>query len=85
VLYIYVNIVILNRYRAITTAYYRGALGALLVYDITRKDTFYNVTKWLRELREHADMNISIILVGNKSDLFHMREVPYQEASVYAK
>jgi len=75
----------LSRYRAITTAYYRGALGALLVYDITRKDTFYNVNKWLRELREHADMNISIILVGNKSDLYHMRQVTYQEASIYAK
>ena len=75
----------MNRYRAITTAYYRGALGALLVYDITRKDTFYNVNKWLRELREHADMNISIILVGNKSDLYHMRQVTYEEASMYAK
>ena len=67
----------MSRYRAITTAYYRGALGALLVYDITRKDTFYNVNKWLKELREHADMNISIILVGNKSDLYHMRQVTY--------
>ena len=67
----------MSRYRAITTAYYRGALGALLVYDITRKDTFYNVNKWLRELREHADMNISIIMVGNKSDLYHMRQVTY--------
>ncbi len=75
----------MNRYRAITTAYYRGALGALLIYDITRKDTFYNVNKWLRELREHADMNISIILVGNKSDLYHMRQVTYKEASNYAK
>ena len=61
------------RYRAITNAYYRGALGALLVYDITRKDTFLNVDKWLRELREHSDPNISIILVGNKSDLYHLR------------
>jgi len=77
--------IILNRYRAITTAYYRGALGALLVYDITRKDTFYNVNKWLRELREHADMNISIILVGNKSDLNHMRQVTFKEGSLYAK
>ena len=59
-------------------------MGALLVYDITRKNTFYNVTKWLRELREHADPNISIILVGNKSDLYHLRQVSYKEASMFA-
>ncbi|RRT56225.1 hypothetical protein BHE74_00027320, partial [Ensete ventricosum] len=47
-----------ERYRAITSAYYRGAVGALLVYDITKKQTFDNVRRWLRELRDHADSNI---------------------------
>ncbi|PKA65364.1 Ras-related protein YPT3 [Apostasia shenzhenica] len=61
-----------ERYRAITSAYYRGAVGALLVYDVTRRVTFENVERWLRELREHTDPNIVIMLVGNKSDLRHL-------------
>ncbi|KAI8368210.1 GTP-binding protein [Radiomyces spectabilis] len=58
-----------ERYRAITGAYYRGAVGALLVYDITRQQSFQNATHWLKELRDHADPNIVIMLVGNKLDL----------------
>ena len=58
-----------ERYRAITSAYYRGAVGALLVYDISKHQTYDNVTRWLKELRDHADSNIVIMLVGNKSDL----------------
>ncbi|KAL2333300.1 hypothetical protein Fmac_014513 [Flemingia macrophylla] len=60
-----------ERYRAITSAYYRGAVGALLVYDITKRQTFDNVQRWLRELRDHADSNIVIMMAGNKSDLNH--------------
>ena len=47
-----------ERYRAITTAYYRGALGAILVYDITKAPTFENVPRWLRELKDHANRDI---------------------------
>ncbi|VFQ97117.1 unnamed protein product [Cuscuta campestris] len=65
-----------ERYRAITSAYYRGAVGALLVYDITRKVTFENVQRWLKELRDHTDQNIVVMLAGNKSDLRHLRAVP---------
>jgi len=65
-----------ERYRAITSAYYRGALGALLVYDITKKQTFDNIHRWLHELRDHADPQIVVMLVGNKSDLSHLRAVP---------
>lgn len=64
-----------ERYRAITSAYYRGAVGALLVYDITKQVTFEHVETWLKELRDHADANIVIMLVGNKSDLQHLRAV----------
>ncbi|XP_073049528.1 ras-related protein YPT3-like [Primulina eburnea] len=53
-------------------AYYRGAVGALLVYDVTRRPTFENVLRWLKELRDHTDPNIAIILIGNKSDLRHL-------------
>ncbi|KAF4518706.1 hypothetical protein B566_EDAN013725 [Ephemera danica] len=52
-----------ERYRAITSAYYRGAVGALLVYDIAKHLTYEHVERWLRELRDHADQNIVIMLV----------------------
>ncbi|KAK9454414.1 ras family-domain-containing protein [Dipodascopsis uninucleata] len=73
-----------ERYRAITSAYYRGAVGALLVYDISKNSTYENVTRWLKELRDHADSNIVIMLVGNKSDLRHLRAVPTEEAKNFA-
>ncbi|KAI9209000.1 GTPase [Polychytrium aggregatum] len=73
-----------ERYRAITSAYYRGAVGALLVYDISKQQTFESVNRWLKELRDHADSNISVMLVGNKSDLKHMRTVPTEEAKQFA-
>ncbi|GJJ75732.1 Ras-related protein Rab-11A [Entomortierella parvispora] len=73
-----------ERYRAITSAYYRGAVGALLVYDISKHQTYENVGRWLKELRDHADTNIVIMLVGNKSDLRHLRAVPTDEAKQFA-
>lgn len=73
-----------ERYRAITSAYYRGAVGALLVYDISKHQTYDNVTRWLKELRDHADSNIVIMLVGNKSDLRHLRAVPTEDAKQFA-
>ncbi|KAH7825119.1 Rab11a [Monocercomonoides exilis] len=73
-----------DRYRAITSAYYRGAVGALLVYDISKHSTYENVERWLKELRDHADPNIVIMLVGNKSDLRHLRNVPTDEAKSFA-
>ena len=61
------------------SAYYRGAVGALLVYDISKHLSFENVERWLKELRDHADNNIVIMLVGNKSDLRHLRAVSSEE------
>lgn len=74
-----------ERYRAITSAYYRGAVGALLVYDITKKVTFANVERWLNELKEHSDNDIVILLVGNKCDLRHIRAVSTEEGSSLAR
>ncbi|XP_028649927.1 LOW QUALITY PROTEIN: ras-related protein Rab-25b [Erpetoichthys calabaricus] len=74
----------LERYRAITSAYYRGAVGALLVYDISKHLTYVSVERWLKELYDHADPHIVVMLVGNKSDLAHVRAVPTEEARDFA-
>ncbi|KAH7097730.1 putative GTP-binding protein Rab11 [Auriculariales sp. MPI-PUGE-AT-0066] len=74
-----------ERYRAITSAYYRSALGAILVYDVTKRGSYNNaVNRWLNEVRQHADSQIAIVLVGNKSDLTHLRSVPTNEAKTFA-
>lgn len=74
-----------ERFRAITNAFYRGAVGALLVYDITKHESYMNVEKWLKELREHGDSKMVHMLVGNKSDLKHLRAVPTEEAASFAE
>lgn len=68
----------------IVSRYYRGAVGALLVYDIAKHLTYENAERWLKELKDHADNNIVIMLVGNKSDLRHLRAVPTDEAKAFA-
>lgn len=74
-----------ERYRAVTSAYYRGAVGAMLVYDITKRQTFDHVARWLEELRGHADNNIVIMLIGNKCDLGNLRAVPTEDAKEFAQ
>lgn len=74
-----------ERFRAVTSAYYRGAVGALLVYDISRRQTFKSVGRWLNELHTHSDMNVVTILVGNKSDLNDDREVTTAEGKSLAE
>ena len=76
--------VILHWLSCFVSRYYRGAVGALLVYDIAKHLTYENVERWLKELRDHADSNIVIMLVGNKSDLRHLRAVPTDEAKAFA-
>lgn len=74
-----------ERYRAITGAYYRGAVGALLVYDTTKASTFENARRWLKELRDHADANTAVMLIGNKTDLAHLRAVAQADAAALAE
>ncbi|CAO2819493.1 unnamed protein product [Amaranthus hypochondriacus] len=74
-----------EKFRSITKAFYRGAAGAILVYDITRRITFDNLSSWLEELRETVDENMPIMLVGNKSDLAHDRRVSTEEGEQFAK
>ena len=74
-----------ERYRSVTKAYYKGAKGALLVYDITRKSTFENIVNWIIDLRINADKDILILLIGNKSDLINKREINEEEARIKAE
>lgn len=74
-----------ERYKAITAAYYRGAIGALLVYDITNRASFQNCERWLRELRAHSDSSIVAMLVGNKCDLRHRQQVDVEDAKDFAE
>ncbi|KAI8989307.1 small GTPase rab11-3 [Pilobolus umbonatus] len=75
-----------ERYKAITSAFYRGAVGALLVYDITRRSSFEHVTQWLNELREHTDDYIPLVLIGNKVDLGDVsRAVSTEDARQFAE
>lgn len=71
-------------FRSITRAYYRGATGALLVYDITRRSSFDRLAQWLTDARQHAQQNMVIVLVGNKNDL-DRREVTYEEGMWFAQ
>ena len=68
-----------ERYRSITNAYYKGAKGALLVYDITNKKSFDNLDKWISDLKTNGDEKISIVLLGNKSDLESQRVISTEE------
>ncbi|KAH6789699.1 RAB GTPase-like protein A4C [Perilla frutescens var. frutescens] len=74
-----------ERYRAVTSAYYRGAVGAMLVYDISNCQSFDHIARWLEELRGHADKNLVIMLVGNKSDLETLRAVSTEDAKEFAQ
>lgn len=64
--------------------YYRGAVGALLVYDISKHLTYESAARWLKELYDHADPHIVVMLVGNKSDLASVRSVPTEDAKSFA-
>ena len=68
-----------ERYKSITTAYYKGAKGAFVVYDITRRETFNNVNKWIGDLKTSGNEDVYILLIGNKSDLENSRQVPTEE------
>ena len=74
-----------ERYRAIASSYYRGAAGAALVYDITKKSSFESIDRWLTELRQHGQDNMTLMLIGNKTDLAKMREVQTEDAANYAE
>ena len=74
-----------ERYRSITNAYYKGAKGSLLVYDITNPKTFENLDKWLSDLKANAEEKISVVLIGNKSDLEEERQISIEQGKEKAE
>ncbi len=74
-----------ERYKSITSAYYKGAKGALIVYDITNKFTFESVDKWVQDLNSYGEKNLTLLLVGNKSDLENKRQINKDEGEEKAK
>nr|XP_027193965.1 GTP-binding protein ypt3-like [Dermatophagoides pteronyssinus] len=76
-----------ERFRSITKSHFRRALGCFLVYDITERQSYMNIHRWLSDLRQSAPAEIVIILIGNKIDLVdgeNLRKVTYEEAQQYA-
>ena len=73
-----------EKYRTITSSYYRNAQGIIVAYDITSQESFANVKIWLQEIDRYAPEDISVLLVGNKTDLEDQREVTTQEGKEFA-
>ena len=74
-----------EKYRAIANAYYKNAQGAIVVYDITCRESFENVSKWLQELNEFGEKGIQILLIGNKVDVEENRQVSFLEGQKIAE
>ncbi|XP_018412690.1 PREDICTED: ras-related protein Rab-43 isoform X4 [Nanorana parkeri] len=74
-----------ERFRTITQSYYRSANGAIIAYDISKKKSFESVPRWIEDVKKYAGSNIVQLLIGNKSDIHDLREVPLQDAENLAK
>lgn len=72
-------------FRSVTRGYYRGSAGAFLVFDLTSRISFENISRWLHDITEVAKNDIIKILIGNKNDLESQREITSEEASEFAK
>ena len=73
-----------ERFRAITKNYYKGAHGIMLIYDVTRQETFLNVRNWLTQIKENASDKATIFLIGNKCDDIEGRQVATEEGQKVA-
>jgi small GTP-binding protein len=74
-----------ERFRSVTNSYYRGAAAAVLVYDITCPETFQKLSGWINDVKNYAKKEISLIVVGNKSDLAEERKVTMVEAAGFCQ
>ena len=74
-----------ERYKSITAAYYKGAKGALVVYDTTQKESYDNIDKWMLEIKDKGSKDMKIMIIGNKTDLINERKISTKEALEKAK
>ena len=74
-----------ERFRSITTSYYKVPHGILVVYDITKRESFKNLNYWLSQIEQYSNNNILKLLIGNKCDLESKREVSFQEGKEFAE
>ena len=74
-----------EHYRAMTSSYFKGSKGVLIVYDITNYSSFESVDRWINEFRMKSEENSAIILVGNKNDIEEERKVTKEEGEEKAK
>ncbi|XP_028848642.1 ras-related protein Rab-10-like [Denticeps clupeoides] len=74
-----------ERFHTITTSYYRGAVGILLVYDITNGDSFNSISMWLRNIDQHAGNDVEWMLLGNKCDMESKRIIPTSQGKQVAE
>ena len=74
-----------EKFQAVSSSLYRGALGAIIVYDITNRNSFENVTKWLGQLEKFGEQNCIKIIIGNKCDMNHLRQVTVDEGKDFAE
>lgn len=68
-----------ERFKSLTTSYYRGSQGIIIVFDLTDIESFKNVRKWFKDIKNYANEGVKVILVGNKSDLVDQRKVENEE------
>jgi Ras-related protein Rab-2A len=74
-----------ENFRSITRSYYRSAIGALLIYDITRRETFEHLQEWMEEVKVNGNEAMEVLLIGNKTDLESEREVSSEEGKKFAE
>ncbi|XP_060057439.1 ras-related protein Rab-13 isoform X1 [Erinaceus europaeus] len=74
-----------ERFKTITTAYYRGAMGIILVYDITDEKSFENIQNWMKSIKENASAGVERLLLGNKCDMEAKRKVQREQADKLAR
>ena len=73
-----------DKFRSVSKSYYRGAIGIIIVYDITSKESFLHIKSWINEVKLSAREEASFIIIGNKNDLKDQREVSYEEAKKFS-
>lgn len=73
-----------ERFRTITTSYYRGAHAIVIVFDLTRRDTYEHIKGWMNDINKFAKVDCLKFLIGNKADLTNECQIKYEEARLLA-